>query len=109
MKKEEKSFTASDIEDLLSNRFCAPAWAFLPQVRNGTGFLNVTRTVDAIAMGLWPSRGLYMHGFEIKVRRGDWLNELRNPEKAEEIGQFCDFFWVVAPKEVIKFEEVPDN
>lgn len=98
-----------DLEQLLGNRFCPPAWAFIPQVRNGTGFTSITRTADAIAMGLYPSRGLNLHGFEIKVGRTDWLRELRNPEKAEEIAQSCDFWWVVAPKDIIKVEEVPDS
>ncbi len=104
-----KIYSSEDLENLLGNRFSAPAWAFLPQVRNGTGFLRTTRTADAIAMGLWPSRGLHLNGFEIKVRRGDWLNELKNPEKAEEIASYCDFFWIAAPKEIVKIEEVPEN
>ena len=60
-------------------------------------------------MGLWPSRGLHLYGFEIKINRGDWLKELNHPEKAEDIAQFCDFWWVVAPKDLIKVEEIPQN
>jgi len=105
----DKIVTADDLESLLRNRFCPPSWAFIPQVRNGTGFLKVTGTIDALAMGLWPSRGLHLHGFEIKVSRGDWLKELNNPRKAENIAQFCDFWWVIAPKDLIKVEEVPQN
>lgn len=109
MNEETKIFTSEDIEDLLRERFCPPAWAFLPQVRNGTGFSRSARTIDAIAMSLWPSRGLHMHGFEIKVRRGDWLNELKNPQKAEDLAQFCDFFWLAAPKDIVNTDEVPAN
>jgi hypothetical protein len=58
-------------------------------------------------MGLWPSRGLHLHGFEIKVSRGDWLGELRKPQKAEQIAYYCDFWWIVAPKEIINLDEVP--
>lgn len=105
----KKIITAEDLEQLLRNRFCPPAWAFIPQVRNGTGFLKITRTADAIAIGLWPSRGLYLYGFEIKISRSDWLNELRQPDKAEEIAQFCDFFYIVAPKDIVKIDEVPQN
>jgi len=105
--KNKKAFTTQELEDLIGNRFCAPAWAFIPQVRSGTGYLKQVRTADAIAMGLWPSRGMELHGFEIKAYRGDWLNELKNPEKAEEIAQFCDFWWIVAPKNLIKIEELP--
>jgi len=106
-KKEEKFYTSEDLEQLLRNRFYAPEWAFIPQVRNGTGYLKTVRTADALAIGLWPSRGLHLHGFEIKVNRGDWIRELKNPEKAEEMAQFCDFWWIVAPQDIIKPEEVP--
>lgn len=105
--KEQRIFTADELEQLLRNRFCSPEWAFIPQVRNGTGYLKTTRTADALAMGLWPSRGLFLHGFEIKVQRGDWIKELKNPEKAEELAQFCDFWWIMAPQDIIKPDEIP--
>jgi len=101
--------SSDEILILLRNRFCKPAWAFLPQVRNGTGYLRTTRTADALAMSLYPSRGLDLHGFEIKVNRTDWLNELKNPDKAEEIAQFVDFWWIVSTKDVVKVEELPLN
>jgi len=106
-KQDKKNITSSDIEQLLRNRFCPPEWAFIPQVRNGTGYAQEVRTADAIAMELWPSRGLSLHGFEIKSYRGDWLTELKNPAKAEELAKFCDFWWLVAPKDIIKPEEIP--
>ena len=105
----KKIFTSMDIENLLSNRFSPPAWAFLPQVRNSTGYARTIRTADALAMGLYPSRGLYLHGFEIKINRGDWLNELKTPNKAEAIAKFCDYWWIVAPKDIVKIEELPSN
>lgn len=102
-------YNASDLEEKIRNRFCSPAYAFIPQVRNQTGYQKDIRTCDALAMGLWSSRGLFLNGFEIKVSRNDWLNELKNPEKAEEIAQYCDFWWVVAPRDVVKVDEVPVN
>lgn len=101
--------TAHDIEENLRNRFQPPSFAYLTQVRNGTGFSGTVRTADALVMGLWPSRGLYLQGFEIKVSRGDWMNELKNPAKAEEIAQYCDLWWVVAPKDIVNLEELPEN
>src|SRR3990167_4818231 len=111
--KEEKIITSQDLEILISERYCAPAWAFLPQVRNGTGILSTVRTADAIAMSLWPSRGMDLHGFEIKISRYDWQKELQNPEKAEEIAAFCDYCWIVTPdelgKSIIDRGELPTN
>lgn len=72
-----------------------PAWAFIPHVRNAAG-LGATRTIDAIAMNLWPSRGLEIHGHEIKCSRADWLRELRDPAKAEAFTDQCDRWWLVA-------------
>ena len=84
----------------LRTHFHAPEWVLLPQVRNAAGF-SATRTADALAMSVWPSRGLHMYGVEIKVSRGDWLRELKNPKKSDDIGQFCDFWFVAAGSESI--------
>ena len=57
---------------------------------------------------MWPSRGLELEAFEIKVSRSDWLQELRNPKKAEMIARYVDRFWVVSPSvKVVKPSEVP--
>lgn len=105
--KEPRQWKADELLDLLHKRYCAPQYALLEQVRNGTGYTSVTRTADALAMSLWPSRGLTLEGFEVKVYRGDWLNELKRPEKAEEIAQFCNNWWIVAPKDIVRVEELP--
>lgn len=78
----------------LSAMYKGSPWTFLPQVRSATGW-HRQRTADAIAMSVWPSRGLHLYGFEVKVSRSDWLKELRTPEKADEICAFCDFWYVV--------------
>jgi len=106
---EKARVTTTDLMAGLRTRFCPPAWAFLPQVRNGTGFERAARTADAVAMGLFPSRGLELHGFEVKAHREDWLRELKMPQKAEEIAQFCESWWIVAPKEVVRPDEVPGH
>lgn len=102
----EITYNSSSLEQLIHNRFGAPGYAFIPQVRDGTGS-NFSRTADALAMSLWPYRGLSIYGFEIKVNRIDWLNELRQPEKAEAVACYCDFWYVVAPKDLIKLDEIP--
>ena len=59
-------------------------------------------------MSLWPSRGLELIGFEIKASRGDWLSELKNPAKAEEISRFCDRWYIVAGSEgIVRTGELP--
>lgn len=100
--------TESDISELLAIKYAPPAWAYLPQVRNGTGWQrSQIRTADGLAMSLYPSRGIDLYGFEIKVSRSDWHHELANPEKAEHFFGMCDYWWVVAPKEIVLLDEVP--
>lgn len=91
--------------DMLRKRYSAPEWALLEEVAPATG--GGTRYADAIAVNLWSSRGHAIHGFEIKVSRGDWQKELRQPEKAEPIYRFCDHWWIVAPKGIVKDGELP--
>lgn len=91
----------------LVKRYRAPAYALLSQVANGTGWQSY-RWADALVMSLWPSRGLHLSGFEVKVGRNDWLRELKNPAKADEIAVFCDFWWVVVGgPDIVKLEELP--
>lgn len=85
------------------------AWAFITHVRNKAGF-DASRTVDALAMGLWPSRGLTIHGFEVKCSRADWLSELRNPAKAETFCRLVDRWWLVtADSSIVKPSELPEG
>ena len=103
----KQQWTAADMIDMLRALYPANAYALLSQVRNATGFGLTARTADAIAMSLWPSRGLVISGFEIKVSRSDWRRELRAPEKADEIAKRCDEWWVVAPAGVVPRDELP--
>jgi len=85
-------------------RFVEESVALLPQVASSTG-AGAGRTADAIAMQLWPSRGLTIEGIEIKVDRRDWLRELEDPAKADVISAYCDKWWVVAPVGVVDLKK----
>ena len=58
-------------------------------------------------MSLYPSRGLRLHGFEIKVSRSDWLHELKQPDKSVPIQRFCDHWWIVTPADIVREGELP--
>ncbi len=91
----------------LMEMFPAPEYAFLKEVAKGTGG-HGGRYADAIVMSLYPSRGLYLSGFEIKTSRSDWLNELKNPKKSDDIAKFCDFWYlVVGSNSIVKDNELP--
>ncbi len=89
---------------LLQKKYSPPEYAFLTEVRNGTGFARSPRTADALAFNLWPSRGMELLGFELKVSRSDWLHELKDPAKADAIANYCDRWWIVVGDEKV----IPD-
>ena len=94
--RHRQTLGAGQIEAALAKRFASPEYAFMPQLNQGTGS-NGGRRADAVAFSLWPSRGLHLSGFEIKVSRSDLATEIKKPEKAEAIQRFCDFWWLVTP------------
>src|SRR5690606_13620651 len=96
----------AQLEALLRERHSGGHWAFVLQVPDGTGS-NKGRTADALAMGLWPSKGLDLHGFEIKATRADWLREIDDPTKAEAFAKYCDYFWLVCAPGVADLPELP--
>jgi hypothetical protein len=89
------------IYSALSLAHSPPEWACFEEVANATGYA-CRRHADAVAMSLWPSRGLILRGFEIKVSRSDYKREAENPEKAEAIAAYCDEWYIVTPVGLIK-------
>jgi hypothetical protein len=69
------------------------------------------RRADAVHVGLWSSRGVgTIEVCELKISRGDWLKELREPKKAEAWWPYCHRFWLVVPHEgIVKDGELPDG
>jgi hypothetical protein len=100
--------TAAEMRKAVRARYGSSSAVF-DEVGNGTGS-NCRRHADMVAMGLWPSRGLFLEGIEIKVSRSDWLSELRAPEKADAVGKFCDFWWLaIGDPSIVHEGELPAN
>jgi hypothetical protein len=93
--------------ELLRAKYPPEAYALFFEVRDATGFAG-KRTADAIAMSLWPSRGLELIGFEIKASRSDWKRELEDHAKAEPVGRYMDRWFIVATKKgIVEPAELP--
>src|ERR1700733_1186524 len=103
----DTTWSTARVYSALRERYRLPEYTLLTEVPDATGF-GKTRSADAVVMSCWPSRGLDLTGFEIKVSRSDWVKELRNPAKAERICAYCDFWFVVvgSPK-IIGVGELP--
>jgi hypothetical protein len=108
------ALTESDVIRALHARYGQTAgngrrYAVAGGVRSHAGF-DARRTADFIAMDLWPSKGLEIHGHEVKVSRSDWLRELAEPEKAAEFMPYVNRWWlVVSDPAIIRAGELPDG
>lgn len=101
--------SGSSLRKALRAQYPLPHYALLYEVASGMG-KTLNGYADAMAMSLFPSRGLDIEGFEIKTDRRDWLKELKDPEKAEHVAKYCDRWWLVISQEgIAKPEEVPDG
>lgn len=95
-----------NIFQLLDRKYGGEEWIFLQEVRNRPGFRS-SNSLDGVAMGLWESRGCEVIGFEVKISRGDWLRELKNPKKAEVGYSLVDRFYLACDKGVAFETEIP--
>lgn len=91
--------TERSMLDLLHQRYSVTygngfRYVSAEHVRSDAGFF-AQRTADFIAVDLWPSSGIAIHGHEVKVSRSDWLREMRQPEKAFPFLYLVDYWWVV--------------
>lgn len=105
--KKKPPLKAHELRERLANKYAAPEWVLLNEVRDSTGFEG-NRSADCMAMSTWPSRGCLLYGFEIKVSRADVLKELREPAKAAALSKWCDrWYLVLGRKDLILESELP--
>lgn len=76
--------------DLVRDMFPPPEWLFAREVVIGD------RRIDAIAVDVRANGTRKIYGFEAKVSRGDWLNEVKDPFKAATARAYVDHWVVVA-------------
>jgi hypothetical protein len=108
-KEDYRLATEGQVIAALREMFDRESYAFLPGVPDATGY-GKNRTADALAMSLWPSRGLDLIGFEVKVARSDWLKELKAASKAESICRYCDRWYIVAGSaDLVRSNELPST
>lgn len=101
--------SAKDICWSLRKKFSPPEFAICFECGDATG-LETSRHLDAVVMNLYPSRGLSLTGYEIKISRGDLKEEISNPNKAHSIARYLDAFYLICPSELNILDiEVPLN
>lgn len=102
-----KKITSHDIKLGIRASFASGYQTFF-EVGNDTG-TRVTRHADAVAIGIWPSTGHQVHGFEVKVSRTDFLNEMKDPGKSMPVFKHCHRWSLATPPGLVKVDELPPN
>ncbi len=81
---------------------------FFAELRAGAGYGGVAeRRIDAWALHPHPSRSNCRTAYEVKVSRGDFLKELKDPKKRKAALLFSNEFYFAAPKGLITPGEIP--
>lgn len=84
-------------------------WIFLRELCTGTGGGGGQNYIDAFAMNCWPSTGYVRTAYEIKVSRGDFLREIKNPTKRLLAMNYSHYFFFAAPEGLLRADEMPED
>ena len=92
----------------------APAWVFGEEFNLTPGYsaligVDGSGRIDALAVHCWPSEGHEIVGYEVKISRGDFLSEIKNPDKRRLAVKMCDEFYFAVPKGMVKLGEIPED
>lgn len=88
------------VREALRKKFSSSDWIVMEEVGNATGAL-CHRHADMLLFNTYPSRRLALIGIEIKVFLSDLKKELASPQKAEEIAQYCNEWYLAVPKGLV--------
>lgn len=107
--KTKQTMGAGQVLDVLGEKhFKGNAYEMLREVRNATGY-GGERSADALVVSVWPSRGVWFGGVEVKVARNDWLRELAEPAKSHAVQKFCSYWWIATPPDIVRAGELPET
>ena len=95
------------MENLIELRHPLPEWATFREFSNATG--GGTGRIDVAAFNVWPSRKGHRIAFEVKRTRGDFLRELKTPEKRAWVEEFFHETYFVTAKGVCEPGEIPEG
>jgi hypothetical protein len=94
------------IYSALSYYYAPPHYASVKEARIGTGYRGLAeRRIDFLAIS--ASGGNLVYAIEVKASRGDFLKDLKQPQKQKAARNFANYFYYAAPKGLIKPEELP--
>lgn len=104
--------TTELIYQVLRSKYYEPGWGngrnwvTIREARVGTGYTGLNkRSFDFLAIS--TKNGNDVIGHEVKASRADFLADLKDPEKQKALRCYSTEFYYVAPKDVVRKEELP--
>jgi hypothetical protein len=85
---------------LVRKRHDGEGWIVFSELSNRASGRG-DRYADAFALGVWASTKYEAHLYEFKTSREDLKKELRDPTKAEGIGKYAAYWWLVLANESV--------
>jgi len=83
-------------------------WLFFRELRVGTGRRSSdSQRLDAFALNSLPHTGMKRVCYEVKISRGDFLNEVKHPLKRRIGLRYSNEFYFVTPPGLVGTSEVP--
>lgn len=81
----------------------------IEELRIGCGFTaGAERSIDIWAIEANASKGCTATSYEVKISRGDFKKDMKQPLKQRGARLFSDQFFFVTPPGLLKIEEIPD-
>lgn len=97
---KSSDITADDILVHLSDMYSdANQYVCAAEVSPRTGAWE--RRIDFLVMHCYDSEQLKIQGYEIKISKSDLKRELEDPDKHAVFFDAIDFYWLIAPKQVV--------
>lgn len=97
---KSSDITAEDILLHLRDMYLDPnQYVCAAEVSPRTGAWE--RRIDFLVMHCYDSEQLKIQGYEIKVSKSDLKRELEDPDKHAVFFDAIDFYWLIAPKQVL--------
>lgn len=84
-------------------------WAFFEEFRAGTGYAKHAQSrLDALVLNLWPSKKFHSIAFEVKVTRGDFWKEVKDPMKRQMAFALSNMYYFATPPGLVAEHELPE-
>jgi hypothetical protein len=102
------NMTTNDIINLLKVQYRHPEWEHIIELRCGTSFgASNEKRIDFWVINCYESKGRTKLAYEIKVSRGDFLQELKDRYKRRRAFLFSNYFYFIMPEDIYKDDDIP--